>query len=82
MPGISDNKFDAGTVRRKRTRPHPRPDALAFTVNEVRQIGGPGRTKVYELIAQGRLTAVSVGGRRLITGDSLRALLLCGSPCS
>ena len=60
---------------RKRTRPHPRPDALAFTINEVRQLGGPGRTKVYGLIAQGKLKAINVGGRRLVCGDSLRALL-------
>jgi hypothetical protein len=60
---------------RKRTRPQARTDALAYTVNEVRQVGGPGRTKVYELIAQDKLKATTVGGRRLVCGDSLRALL-------
>jgi hypothetical protein len=65
----------SGPSARRRTRPQARPDALAYTVDEVRQIGGPARTKTYELIKQGKLKAIVVGGRRLICGESLRALL-------
>ena len=65
-------------VSRTPTRPQPRPDALGFTVPEVRQLGGPGRTKVYELINSGKLKTVMVGGRRLINGDSFRDLMTRG----
>jgi hypothetical protein len=53
----------------------PLPNALAFRIDEVRRMGGPGRTKVYELIRTGALKAVKAGGRTVIVGDSLRALL-------
>lgn len=65
----------APSMPRKKTRPHARPDALAFTVSEVRQIGGPGRTKLYELIKSGELQTITIGHRRLICGDALRTLL-------
>jgi hypothetical protein len=38
-------------------------------------MGGPGRTKIYELVKAGKLRLVKIGGRSLIEGDSLRALL-------
>jgi hypothetical protein len=56
----------------------PLPNALAFRVNEVKRMGGPGRTKTYELAAQGKLRLVKVAGRTLVDGDSLRALLRDG----
>ena len=62
-------------MSRKRTRPHARPDALAYTVDEVRQLGGPGRTKLYELVKRGELRSITIGRRRLICGDALRTLL-------
>ena len=33
-----------------------------------------GRSKIYELINEGRLTTVSIGRRRLIHADSVKAL--------
>jgi hypothetical protein len=57
------------------SRYSPRPDAIAFRVSEVRQMGGPGKTKLYELARQGKLRLVRVGGRTLVEGDSLRTLL-------
>ena len=58
--------------------PAPRPDALAFRVDDVPLMGGPGRTKTYELAKAGKLRLVRVAGRTLIDGDSLRALLRDG----
>ena len=52
-----------------------RPDQLAYTIPQVQEVGGPGRTKVYQLVNQGKLKLVRVGGRSRITGASLRALL-------
>lgn len=62
-------------ARQLSKRAPARPDQLAYTVAQVQEMGGPGRTKVYELVAQGKLTLVRVGGRSRITGASLRALL-------
>ena len=61
-----------------RERPTPLPHALAYRIDEVRQMGGPGRTKTYELAAEGKLRLVRVAGRTLVDGDSLRALLRYG----
>ena len=58
----------------------PLPNALAYRVDEVPLMGGPRRTTLYELAASGHLKLVKVGGRTLVDGDSLRALLRNGSP--
>lgn len=42
-------------------------------------MGGPCRTKLYELAASGHLKLVKVAGRTLVDGDSLRALLRNGT---
>jgi len=62
----------------RRDRPAPLPHALAYRIDEVRLMGGPGRTKTYELAAEGKLRLVRVCGRTLVEGDSLRALLRHG----
>jgi hypothetical protein len=54
---------------------NPLPNALAYRIPEVRLMGGPGKTRIYELAAEGKLRLVRVGGRTLIDGDSLRSLL-------
>jgi len=64
-----------GKQDRRRDRPDPSPNAFCYTVAEVRQLGGPGRTKTYELIKSGRLKMIDVAGCKRVTGDSLRALL-------
>jgi hypothetical protein len=63
----------------RRTRPAPLPNALAYRVDEVPLMGGPKRTKLYELAAEGHLKLVKVAGRTLVDGDSLRALLRNGT---
>ncbi len=42
-------------------------------------MGGPGRTKIYELAKKGHLKLVRIDGRTLIEGDSLRNLLKHGN---
>lgn len=68
------------TKQRRPTRPQARPDQIVYTIKEVRQVGGPGRTKTYELIRLGILKSAKVHGRRGVDGDSLRALLKDGAP--
>ena len=62
-----------------KVRRAPLPDAIAFRVDEVPLMGGPARTKLYELAAAGKLKLVRVHGRTLVDGDSLRALLRNGT---
>jgi len=38
-------------------------------------MGLPGKSKIYEMIADGTLKTVKVGGRTLLKGDSVRAVL-------
>ena len=47
---------------------------ITVTVPTALAITGLGRTKLYELIATGRLKAVKVDGRRLVTYASLEQL--------
>jgi excisionase family DNA binding protein len=47
----------------------------AYRVSEVAEAYGIGRTKLYDLIKEGKLHTVKVGGRRLIPAESLEALL-------
>ena len=52
----------------------PLQTAFAYRINEVRLMGGPGRTKTYALIKKGTLQRIRIDGRTLIEGDSLRNL--------
>jgi len=56
----------------KRLQP---PHALTFTVQAASELSGLGKTKLYELLKDGKLRRIKVGDRTLIGGDSLRALL-------
>lgn len=47
----------------------------AFRIDEAVASYGIGRTKLYELMKEGKLRTVKVGGRRLIPAESLEALL-------
>jgi len=51
---------------------------LAFTIAEACHAVGIGRSKLYELIGQGRLETRKIGSRTLIPTESLRALISCG----
>jgi excisionase family DNA binding protein len=49
------------------------PDRLYSLPEAQAALGGIGRSKVYDLIARGELSSLSVGRRRLISGEALRA---------
>jgi excisionase family DNA binding protein len=54
-------------------------EPLAYRVNEFCRIVGLGRTKVYGLIADGKLATIKVGGRRLISRRAALALIAEGA---
>jgi hypothetical protein len=67
-------------LRKRGPKPRPRvplqPDAIAFTIRGFQALGGPGKTKVYELGKAGVLKVFKDGaGRTMIEGNSGRALL-------
>ena len=76
MNGSTSKQSNA--TRPSRIRPAPLAHALAYRIDEVPLMGGPGRTKTYELAAEGKLRLIRVAGRTLVDGDSLRALLRDG----
>ena len=47
-------------------------DKLLLTAEEVAQLLGIGRTKVYELICTQRLASVKIGACRRVPADALR----------
>lgn len=50
-------------------------DNLSFTIEGAMSVTGLGKTRLYELIADGKLDARKDGRRTLITGDSIRAYI-------
>lgn len=60
--------------KQRDTERHPLHKAL-YTVAEAGIVLGRKRTKIYELIAQGRLAAVKLDGGTLITGQSIDKLV-------
>ena len=50
----------------------------AFRIREVCAMTTMGKTRVYELINEGKLQSVKVGRTRLILASSLEALLASG----
>lgn len=48
---------------------------LAYSIKEACRVSSLGRTRVYQLIAAGRLETRKLGRRTLIPAASLRALL-------
>jgi hypothetical protein len=68
------------TVKKRGPKSRPRalqrPDALAFTIPGFQALGGPGRTSIYSLAKEGKLTLFKDPlGRTLISGESGRAYL-------
>lgn len=54
---------------------HNKSGRVMLTVQDVHEDYRIGTTKIYELIKEGKLRTVAVGGRRLIHAESLHALL-------
>ncbi len=48
---------------------------LAYSVSEACRVSSLGRTRLYQLIAEGRLEVRKIGKRTLIPAASLRALI-------
>jgi excisionase family DNA binding protein len=48
---------------------------LTYSVADACRITSIGRTKLYELISQGKVATVVVGRRRLVRADSIRKLV-------
>ena len=57
----------------KATYSHPGP--LAYSVAEACRITSIGRTRLYALIAEGRLEVRKIGKRTIIPADSLKRLI-------
>lgn len=51
------------------------PPKLCYSVKEACNATSWGRTTLYNLIADGRLRTVRIGGRRLIPAEALHALI-------
>ena len=63
MPRISPNK------------PAPNPGALAFTLSQATQVSGLSRSTLRRRGKEGALRLFRCGGRMMVCGASLRALL-------
>ena len=48
--------------------------ALLISIADAADTLGIGRSKTYELISQGKLLTVTIGRRRLVRSDSVRAV--------
>ena len=54
------------------------PTPLAYSITDACKVTSLGRTRIYELIAQGRLERRKIGNRTIIPAASLHALLETG----
>jgi excisionase family DNA binding protein len=50
-------------------------DIITATIPEFCRVSGNGRSKTYELLAEGRLKSIKIGKRRLILINSYRELV-------
>lgn len=50
-------------------------EPIALTISDTSKATGFGKTTTYKLINEGKLTAVKVGRRTLVTMASIKALL-------
>lgn len=48
---------------------------LAYSIKEAASVSSIGRTRLYELINEGKLDRIKIGNRSLIKADSLCRLL-------
>ena len=51
-------------------------DILLCSISDAAKSLGCGRSKVYELISEGALETITIGRRRLVRVESVRALAL------
>ncbi|WP_120075869.1 helix-turn-helix domain-containing protein [Aurantiacibacter odishensis] len=48
---------------------------LAYSITEACQVSSIGKTRLYDLINEGRLKVTRIGRRTLVNAESLRALV-------
>lgn len=51
-------------------------DAMLLSIPDAAKALSLGRSKIYDLIGEGRLETVTIGRRRLVRVDSVKALAL------
>lgn len=51
-------------------------EQLLYSIADTGEALGIGRSKVYQLINEGKIATVSIGRRRLVRGESIRAIAL------
>lgn len=56
-------------------QPEFQPQPLAYSISEACRVSSIGKTRLYALIAEGRLDARKIGKRTLIPAASLRRLI-------
>ena len=53
-------------------------EPLLYSISDAAEALSLGRSKVYGLMAEGRLETVTIGRRRLVRAESVRALASAG----
>lgn len=56
-------------------------DALLCSIGDAARALGIGRTKLYALIGEGHIETLTIGRRRLVRSDSIRALARADVQC-
>lgn len=51
------------------------PQPIAYDLDTASRVSSLGKTRLYELIEQGRLASTKIGKRRLVIADSLHRLI-------
>ena len=51
------------------------PQPLAYSIRQASQVTSIGRTRLFQLIKEGRLEVRRIGSRTIIPAESLRALI-------
>lgn len=70
------NEHAGEGLRGPTDRAIPFSERITCSVDEACDLSGLGRSKLYELIAEGAIATTTVGRRRLILMEALRAFLL------
>jgi excisionase family DNA binding protein len=65
-------EFTPATLQRQN---RPEPQRLSYSVAQAAVVSSISRSKLYELIKNGRLGSIKIGGRRLVRHSDLVALL-------
>jgi excisionase family DNA binding protein len=53
----------------------PAVERLCYRISDASRAIGVGRTTIYHLIREGKLTLIKIGGRSLVTATSLHELI-------